>query len=171
MDFTFEPLAEADLPRLHEWLNRPHLIEHWGPPPSLAAVRDKYLPRTTTSSSDRPYVAYLGDRPVGYVQSYVAVETADGWWTGQHDPTVLGVDLFLADPNDLDRGLGTAMVCQFVRFLFDTPSVSRIQVDPSPENGRAIRCYEKAGFKHEGPISTPDGAAVLMVIERDRSQA
>ena len=166
MDFTFQPLAEQDLPRLHEWLNRPHLIEYWGLPPTLEEVRDKYVPRMTSSPADEPYIAYLDDRPAGYIQSYVAVETDDGWWLGQHDAGVRGIDLFLADPEDLGRGLGTEMVSQFVRTLFTDPSVTRIQVDPAPGNGRAIRCYEKAGFHRVGSITTPDGDAILMVIER-----
>jgi len=33
-------------------------------------------------------------------------------------------------------------------------------------NGRAIRCYEKAGFRIVGRIVTPDGPALLMVIEK-----
>ena len=166
MVFTFRPLGEPDLPRLHEWLNRPHLIEHWGQPPTLEEVRDKYLPRMTSSPTDEAYIAYLDDRPAGYIQSYVAVETDDGWWPGQHDQGVRGIDLFLAEPEDLGRGLGTEMVSEFVRVLFTDPSVTRIQVDPAPSNGRAIRCYEKTGFHAVGLIATPDGDAILMVIER-----
>jgi hypothetical protein len=37
-----------------------------------------------------------------------------------------------------------------------------IQVDPSPTNARAIRCYEKAGFTRVGTVVTPDGPALLM---------
>jgi len=58
------------------------------------------------------------------------------------------------------------MASQFVKFLFEDPTVTRIQADPSPTNARAIRCYEKAGFRRVGPITTPDGGAVLMIIER-----
>jgi RimJ/RimL family protein N-acetyltransferase len=36
----------------------------------------------------------------------------------------------------------------------------------SPANSRAIRCYEKAGFKKAGVVHTPDGPALLMTIER-----
>ncbi len=58
------------------------------------------------------------------------------------------------------------MVAQFVERLLCDPAVTRIQADPRPDNARAIRCYEKAGFHAVGPIETPDGAALLMVLDR-----
>jgi aminoglycoside 6'-N-acetyltransferase len=39
----------------------------------------------------------------------------------------------------------------------------RIVTDPDPANKRAIRAYEKAGFKTERLVDTPDGPALLMV--------
>ena len=35
--------------------------------------------------------------------------------------------------------------------------------DPDPDNARAIRAYEKAGFSKDRLIDTPDGVALLMV--------
>jgi len=37
--------------------------------------------------------------------------------------------------------------------------------DPDPDNPRAIRAYEKAGFVRERLVDTPDGVALLMVRE------
>ena len=50
--------------------------------------------------------------------------------------------------------------------LFADPQVTRIQTDPDPRNARAIRCYEKAGFRAVGEVRTPDGVALLLVCER-----
>ncbi len=35
--------------------------------------------------------------------------------------------------------------------------------DPDPDNPRAIRAYEKAGFEKVHLVDTPDGTALLMV--------
>jgi RimJ/RimL family protein N-acetyltransferase len=58
------------------------------------------------------------------------------------------------------------MVRAFMARLFADPDVTRIQTDPSPANARAIRSYEKSGFRRSAEIQTPDGPAVLMVCER-----
>jgi aminoglycoside 6'-N-acetyltransferase Ib len=162
----FERLTEANLPMLAEWLNRPHVAEWWADCQTLAEVREQYLPILTDGSTVLSYFAYLESFPIGYIQSYVAADAGDGWWPDEHDPGVRGIDQFLADADSLGRGLGTQMVREFVQFLFEDSTVTRIQADPAPSNLRAIRCYEKAGFRRVGVVSTPDGAAMLMVIER-----
>jgi aminoglycoside 6'-N-acetyltransferase Ib len=162
----FERLTEADLPMLAKWLNRPHVAEWWADCQTLAEVRDEYLPTPMDDSTPLPYIVYLASLPIGYIHSYVAAGAGDGWWSGEHDPAVRGIDQFLADADSLGRGIGTQMVREFVEFLFEDPTVTRVQADPAPTNLRAIRCYEKAGFRRVGVISTPDGAAMLMVVDR-----
>ena len=166
MVLVFKPLTEADLPTLTEWLNRPHVAKWWNASTSLEEVRMQYLPCLRVGSAVRPYLVYLDDVPIGYIQSYVAADAGDGWWPNQHDPGVRGIDQFLADGQCLGQGLGTQMVTEFVQRLFEDPNVTKIQADPHPSNERAIRCYQKSGFRRVGAVDTPDGTAILMVIER-----
>ena len=170
IQFDFRPVTESDLQLLFNWLNRPHVVEWWDGPISLTEVRDKYLPRTGPDSSVCPYIAHLNGIPVGFIQSYVVMaQQASGWWRDERDPGAVGIDQFLADAEKLGEGIGAEMVAQFVEFLFENPTVTKIQTDPAPTNLRAIRCYEKAGFRKVGIVDTPDGAALLMVIERNRT--
>jgi aminoglycoside 6'-N-acetyltransferase-1b len=163
---SFRPLTPADLSMLHSWLGRPHVAEWWGPPPSLAEVEAEFGPLTGDQSTTRAYVALGDGLPIGYIQSYVALGSGDGWWPDEGDPGVRGIDQFLANPEHLGRGLGTAMIRAFVERLFADPAVTRIQTDPSPDNRRAIRCYEKAGFRAAREVDTPDGPALLMIRVR-----
>jgi len=160
---TFRPVTVADIPLLHEWLGRPHVAEWWQPTPTLAEVEEDY---GDPHSSTRPYLACADGQPVGFLQVYVAMEAGDGWWEEERDPGVRGIDQFVADANQLGQGLGSAMVRAFIEELFRDPAVTRVQADPSPKNARAIRCYQKAGFRVIGEIDTPDGRAVL--VRRDR---
>ena len=169
LPLTLRLMTEDDVSTLHDWLNRPHIVEWWGGEsqrPTLAQTRDDYLPRLMAEQNVTPYIAMLGDEPIGYAQSYVVLGSGDGWWPDETDPGVRGIDQSLADAGLLSRGLGTRLVETLCDRLFDDPAVTRIQTDPSPANLRAIRCYEKAGFVQVGPVVTPDGPAIYMLRER-----
>jgi RimJ/RimL family protein N-acetyltransferase len=169
---TFRALKLDDLPILHEWLARPHVAEWWTVPPSIDEVVEEYGALITTpDSTTRPYFAFADNVAIGFIQSYVAMGSGDGWWPDERDPGVRGIDQFLADVTRLGQGLGTAMVRAFVETLFADPSVTRVQTDPDPRNTRAIRCYEKAGFRALREIDTPDGRALYMVCERPDERA
>lgn len=166
---TLRLMSARDLPMLHDWLNRSHIVEWWGGEeerPSLADVLEQYSPGALAQASVTPYIAMLGNQPIGYAQSYVALGSGDGWWEDETDPGVRGIDQSLANPEQLNRGLGTRLVRALVERLFSDPAVTKIQTDPAPHNHRAIRCYEKAGFVQQGIVSTPDGPAMYMVLTR-----
>lgn len=169
-EVTLRVMTEADLEMLHAWLHRPHVVEWWGGDaarPSLEDVRQHYRPSVLAEEGLTAYIAMVGSEPIGYAQSYVALGSGEGWWEGETDPGVRGIDQFLANAADLNKGLGTALVRALVSHLFADPSVTRIQTDPSPDNLRAIRCYEKAGFVQHGVVTTPDGPATYMVQTRE----
>jgi len=176
---TLRLMTERDLPMLHEWLNRAHIVEWWGGEgerPTLDEVLEHYLSRVLAQEPVTPYIAMLGGEPIGYAQSYVALGSGDGWWENETDPGVRGIDQFLAHQTQLNKGLGTKLVQALVELLFSDPTVTKVQTDPSPSNHRAVRCYEKAGFVQQNVITTPDGTAVYMVqtrqaFERARSAA
>jgi broad specificity phosphatase PhoE/RimJ/RimL family protein N-acetyltransferase len=162
--FEFKSLTADDLSLLCEWLNRPHVAEIWDGPATLAGIREKYEPELT-SADVRRYIAWHQGAPVGFIQSYRVMADPD-FWPNEKDPNAFGVDLFLANSEQLGRGVGTSLLENFLRKLFANPTVSRVQIDPAPENHRAIRCYEKVGFRSEGVVETPDGPALLMSLDR-----
>jgi AacA4 family aminoglycoside N(6')-acetyltransferase len=176
---TLRLMTEHDLPMLHEWLNRPHIVEWWGGEeerPTLEEVLEHYRPRVLGDDPVVMYIAMQAAEPIGFAQSYIALGCGDGWWENETDPGVRGIDQSLANPQQLSQGLGTKLVRGLVQLLFADPAVTKIQTDPSPTNHRAIRCYEKAGFVRERIICTPDGPAVYMIqtrqaFERARSAA
>ena len=158
---------------LHDWIHRPHVAQWWGGGEAGGNLEDttkKYLPRLQEASSIKAYIALLSGDPIGFVQSYVALGCGDGWWEDETDPGVRGIDQFLCDGGKLGQGMGSRMVAAFVRQLFQDPAVTKVQSDPDPTNARAIRCYEKAGLHPVGTVATPDGPALLMVVERHAAE-
>ena len=163
---AFKPLTREDLPMLHAWLQRTHVAEWWHEPATLVELERDYLPATLNESSTRAYVANLDGQPIGFIQSYAVAGSGEGWWEQETDPGARGIDQFLANPEQLGRGLGSAMVRAFVEQLFQDPAVTKVQTDPSPKNERAVRCYRRAGFVVDAEVVTPDGPALRMLRYR-----
>lgn len=163
--FDFRPLGHEDLPLHHEWLNRPHVAEWWDDRLTIAHVEEDFG-REIGSPVIRHHLAHLDGVPVGFIQDYTVKGADPEWWVDETDPGARGIDQFLANAEQLGKGLGSRMVREFVARLFSDPAVTKVQVDPSPDNARAIRAYEKAGFRREGIVETPDGPALLMLARR-----
>ena len=136
---------------LYEWLNRSH-VEWWGGEEARPTLTDV---QNSTSSKRFSGVRHLSiamlNEPIGYAQSYVALEAGTGWWEEETDPGARGIDQSLANASQLGKGLGTKLVRALVELLFNDPEVTKIQTDLSPSNLRAIRCYEKAGLRGKVP--------------------
>lgn len=71
-----------------------------------------------------------------------------------------GIDLFLATSHQ-GQGLGTDAIRTIARYLFDVRGHHRLTIDPSAANERAIRAYERVGFRRVGVMRAyergPDG--------------
>jgi aminoglycoside 6'-N-acetyltransferase len=59
------------------------------------------------------------------------------------------IDLFL-DPAVHDRGIGSEAVRRVVELLLSERGHHRVTIDPAAANTRAIRAYEKVGFRPVG---------------------
>ena len=149
---------------MYDWLRRPHVAEWWSEPPTLGEIRDEYVDGREVD----PYIVHLDGRPIGFIQSYAPSTGGDGWWPDVTDPGVRGIDQFIGERELLNKGHGSALVRAFVERLFAEPAVTMIQTDPHPDNHRAVRCYEKAGFLRGPVVSTPDGPACYMTFPRER---
>ena len=158
--FEFRRLTPADLPRLHAWLNRPHVAEWWGGPIAFTKLIVDYQEHMV-SSEVFGYIVYRDGVPMAYAQCYHAAGVDEAWWPDEPAGT-WGIDQALAHGEELGRGIGTRMVKAFGDFVFAKHGATGLITDPSPDNPRAIRCYEKAGFTRDNLVQTPDGPAILL---------
>jgi RimJ/RimL family protein N-acetyltransferase len=110
-----------------------------------------------------PYIVYLEDKPIGFIQYYWASKVGKGWWPDEDEGTI-GLDQFIGEEDFINKGYGTLMIKEFIHYLFQNLLFKKIIVDVEPENIRARRCYEKVGFQEKGVIDTPEGKSILMVL-------
>ncbi len=158
--FTFMPLKNSDLELLCDWLEKPHVLEWWNDHLTREEIKEKYGKRIGDDVVC-PYIAYLNNKPIGFIQYYYANKVGDGWWPNEVGGTV-GIDQFIGEADFINRGYGTHMIEQFLVKLFSDPAIKKIITDPDKNNRRAIRCYEKVGFCFSHETNTPEGSAWLM---------
>src|SRR4051812_26037843 len=101
-----------------------------------------------------------GPNALGYLQCYAISKWNAGF--GQQPEGTRGIDQFIGEPDMIGRGHGSALIRRFVDNLLGR-GIPRVVTDPDPDNGRAVRAYEKAGFERRHMVETPDGPALLMV--------
>jgi aminoglycoside 6'-N-acetyltransferase len=74
-----------------------------------------------------------------------------GWEKLEPEYRHAGVDLFL-DSEQQGKGYGPEAIRLVCRWLFGERGHHRITIDPAADNARAIRSYEKVGFKRVGVL-------------------
>jgi aminoglycoside 6'-N-acetyltransferase len=60
---------------------------------------------------------------------------------------VYGIDEYIGEVSGWNRGLGTRAISLLLRYLFQAKGARKVILDPHVTNLRAIRCYEKCGFR------------------------
>lgn len=147
------------------WLRQPHAVQWWGDADkALAEIREHI-----DSVSVEPLIVELDGKPIAYLQSYDPHLEDDHPYADQPFGT-LGIDLTIGPPELVGIGHGSAIVRQFVEELFEE-GVPRVVIDPDPANIRAIRAYEKAGFRAVDRRQYIYGDAVLMAIDAEGGAA
>jgi aminoglycoside 6'-N-acetyltransferase len=134
---TLRPVGPADEPRLVEILREPEVARWWG--------TDAELDETPT------FVIEVDGEIAGGIQY---------WEEDEPQYRHAGIDIFLATAFQ-DRGLGSDAVRTLARHLFEARGHHRLTIDPAAANERAIRAYERVGFRPVGVMRRyergPDG--------------
>ncbi|MFA7249610.1 MAG: GNAT family protein [Dehalococcoidia bacterium] len=132
---VLRPLRADDVPRLRELAADPEVARWW---PDLD---EPELLEKVRGQPDEGFFAIVhGGETIGLVQYH---EEADPEY--RH----AGIDIFLGRPYQ-DRGLGTDTIRTIARHLIHDRGHHRLTIDPVAHNERAIRTYEKVGFRRVG---------------------
>ena len=151
---TLRPVSPADLPLLERWFTDPQVFRYWGGvPKSREQIAAEYL---GIENGDEIVLSFIVERdgePIGYIQ---------GW---SDEPLIGGIDVVLV-PQARERGYGPDAVRALALHLRDDLRWTEITVDPLASNARAIRAFEKAGFRWQHDASDhPDGPSLIMAFE------
>lgn len=176
MEIAFRALRREDLGLLSRWLALPHVHEWWLEDAELAAVEARYGPGIDGDDPTEYFVVEVDGEDLGFVQHYLIRENPE--WELTLAPTgapldSAGMDYFVADPDRLGQGLGTAILTEFVAEIWARyPGIEYVVVDVDPANTRSWRTLDRLGFSliWEGDLVTEDpidaGPAYVYVLVR-----
>ncbi len=150
------PIEPDDVEMLQRWINTGH-------------ARDFILTRLPMSlEAERDWAANAAVNP--NTPCYV-IQTLDGTDIGTTSLKIEGsramLGIAIHEERYWNRGLGTDAVRTLVDGAFRARALVRIELTVLPENARAIRCYERAGFAREGVLRRyiyQNGAYVDVVL-------
>jgi aminoglycoside 6'-N-acetyltransferase len=143
---VLRPAEASDVAPFTAMLAEPEVARWWG-------AYDEGRVREELFEDDEVevYAIVLDGEVVGMIQSYE-----------EDDPEYrhAGIDISLSTAVH-DKGIGTDAVHTLARHLIDDLGHHRLIIDPTATNARAIRCYEKVGFREVGVMRRywrdPDG--------------
>jgi len=141
---------DEDYALMFKWLNDEQLlryIEGPGTRYTMEQIVAKYSPRARGEHYVTPCMMEWDDAAIGYLQFYALQEDERALYEAKSDQDSYGVDLFIGETNYWNRGIGTTALKSIARYLLTELRAADAYIDPQTWNTRAIRSYEKCGFR------------------------
>jgi aminoglycoside 6'-N-acetyltransferase len=134
---TLRPLREDDAEALSAMVAHPSVRDWWGPPESDSGGAAGFA---EDARDERAFA--------------IEIDGELGGWLGfdeelEPDYRHAGLDILLAAEHQ-NAGLGPTALRLAARWLIDERGHHRLTIDPAAANARAIRAYEKLGFRPVG---------------------
>ncbi len=138
-------IEREDVPRFVRWFNDPEVRQFLT------------MYRPLSRAEEERWVESLASRREDIVLA-IEVRAGDQWvhignvglhridWKNR--TATLGI--VIGEREYWGKGYGTEAVRTMLRYAFEELGLNRVELETYSFNPRAIRCYEKAGFKREG---------------------
>jgi RimJ/RimL family protein N-acetyltransferase len=162
-------ITEADLSECVGWLNDPEVTEFMETESgghTLKTARGWLAQFSDPDSGSRAWAIEADGRHIGNCNL-----------TTQEPGQSAHFGIMIGDKTAWGKGYGTAATREALRIGFVEMGLHRIHLDTDARNLRAIRCYEKCGFRHEGVLRKARlkrgiwADTVLMAILREEWEA
>ena len=167
-NITFFKVSDKDLVPIKNWVETPHVHRWW-----LDSWSDKAYQDISDIAKDlfvdSSMIIRIRDIPIGLSQVYSSLSSFE---------TVLsfdecGIRFFIGDPTYLKQKIGTAVINELVKEIFQKTQFERIICEPQADNWPAIITLKRAGFRDHGRVKRPNFNLVRLSLVRSlhRQQA
>ena len=135
------PATIADLDLLRHWDDQPQVI--------AADPNDDWQWETELARNPdwrEQLIAELDGRPIGFVEIIDPALEDEHYW-GDVPAGLRAIDIWIGEPDQLNKGYGTVMMQQALARCFAVPEVNAVLIDPLADNTAAQRFYRRLGFE------------------------
>lgn len=162
-------MSKSDIDNWLNWINKPHVKSVWF---IEGYETPEYIHQKIAGNGyDYPFIIYCDEKPIGYIQccdlyAYKSICLSPKGLFTNEKPGTFCMDLFIAEEDYLNKGYGTQIVKVFSDYIFSHFKADKVYIDPAKDNQRAIRCYEKAGFKFVKEAHDGITTCHVMIMEK-----
>ncbi len=162
---VLRPMTVEEKPLFYEWATRSDATPYWygeiygdRPPTREQFFHDwkPYYFDDAEPEKGRCFVILVDDRPIGQV-NYNEI--------GVHSRSA-EMDIIIAAAADKCKGYGSDAMRTLAEYLFENMDVFRCWVEAIEQNSRAIRAYERAGFRQAGSRVVDDRRFIILELVR-----
>lgn len=111
-------------------------------------------------------VAELDGRPIGFIQIIDPKEEETHYW-GDIAANLRAIDIWIGMADDIGKGYGTIMMHLAIARCFANPDVTGILIDPLVSNEKAIRFYQRIGYRFVENRYFGDDECAVHILKRD----
>jgi RimJ/RimL family protein N-acetyltransferase len=138
-------IERADLPTFVRWFNDPDVRRYLAMyAPMSSAMEERWFEAQLDSKDAFLFAVEAHDDDAWVHIGNAGLSSID--WKNRH--AVFGIAL--GEKAYWGQGYGADATRTMLRFAFQEMNLHRVELEVYDHNPRARRCYEKAGFRHEG---------------------
>lgn len=163
---TFRKLTDTkeDYLKLHRWCSNKNVYEWFEQRIlSLDEIESKYKNKLLSNKQEL-YIINYDDKDIGFVQIYKYENDIDLKYDNAYE-----YDIFIGEEEYLNKGIGKDIVNSINNMIFK--NTDTIILRPFKRNEKAIKCYQKCGFKlikeYDG-IDTLGNKEIISVLVRSK---
>jgi RimJ/RimL family protein N-acetyltransferase len=137
--WSYRLMKSEDIPSLLKWYNNQDLHETANAKPFHPYTLEElteYWGKKLGRKNARYFAILLGITLIGRVSLKNLNRSTD-----------IEYSILIGDYSLYSKGLGTSITRQMLKEAFSDMNISNVQLNVRQDNSRAIRCYEKCGFK------------------------
>ena len=144
-----------------------HVRDYWFSVLNLTdeKISNKYIERLKEDKIEM-FIILENSLKIGYIQTYILNNTEIFGIQGLSK----GIDIFIGERKMLGKGFGPDAIKKLlIEYVFDEEAILYACIDPEVRNVRAIKAYEKIGFKHVRTAKDENSnlETYYMILERE----